>query len=127
MSPIALKSVSISKFIGYLSFVLLCLAFLAYATYQARFILLGPQVTLTEMPVNHSSQKILIEGRAKNITEISLNDRNILTDETGYFKEPLILENGYTIVRISAVDRYGRETATERSFVYVPQSLLPTS
>jgi hypothetical protein len=125
MSPIKLKPISKSRIIGYIFFTLACLAFLVYVAFQARFVLMGPQVTLTEeLPANQSSQKIFLRGQTSNITEISLNGRGIMTNESGYFEEPLILENGYTIASIRAKDRYGREVVLERKFVYTPLSLL---
>ena len=125
MSPIKLKSISKSRYIEYIFFSLFCLAFLVYIAFQARFVLIGPQVTLLEeLPANQASQKIFLRGETSNIIEISLNGRNIMTNEAGYFEEPLILENGYTIASIRAKDRYGREVVVERKFVYTPLSLL---
>ena len=48
-----------------------------------------------------------------------MNGRPIVTSETGVFREPIVLENGYTIMRIEARDRFGRITFLERPFVYI--------
>ena len=102
---------------------LLCLGF--YVLWQARFLLLGPQITLIEEPYRISDTRIItLSGQANNITRITLNGRQIFTDPTGYFREALVLENGYTIATIAASDRYGRTTKLERPFIYIPASRI---
>lgn len=96
-----------------------------YITFQARFMIIGPQITLRNEPeMVQNGRVVQIAGEARNIARISLNGRSIFVDETGQFEEDLILENGYTIATIAAVDRYGRETVISRPFVYKPASLL---
>ncbi|MFM2424240.1 MAG: Glucodextranase, domain [Candidatus Parcubacteria bacterium] len=102
---------------------LLCL--LAYVLWQARFLLAGPQVVITEAPERVTAERIVtIAGQANNITSITLNGRQIFTDPTGYFREALVLENGYTIATIAATDRYGRTKKLERPFIYIPASRI---
>lgn len=101
------------------------LALLAYITFQARFLIEGPQIILTEEPPRvENVRTITLTGTAKNIAEISLNGRQIFTDERGHFEEAVVLENGYTIVTIAAVDRYGRHTSVVRPFIYIPASII---
>jgi len=96
-----------------------------YITFQARFMIAGPMVSLTKEPeMVQNGRVVKIEGEARNIARISLNGRPIFTNEHGKFAEDLILENGYTIATIAATDRYGRETTISRPFVYKPASLL---
>ena len=116
---------TIAALIGYTLLTIIVVAFVTYVTYQARFLIVGPVLTLTnEAALVQNSRTIDITGTAFNITEITLNDRPIRTDERGNFSESIVLENGYTIIRIAARDRYGRETSIERTHVYVPQSAL---
>jgi len=63
----------------------------------------------------------MIGGEATNITGITLNGRTIYTDKNGYFKEAIILENGYTIATLEGTDLYGRTTRIERSLFYQPE------
>ncbi len=94
-----------------------------YIFFQARFLVAGPQISLTEEPgIAHNSRVITLVGNAHNITHLWLNDRQIFTDENGNFREALVLENGYTIATLKARDRFGRETRVERPFVYKPAS-----
>ena len=96
-----------------------------YITFQARFLIAGPQITLINEPASvQNSPTVTLSGTAHNIAKITLNDRQIFTDQSGYFSEALVLENGYTIATIKAVDRYGRKTSVVRSFVYTPTSIM---
>ena len=98
---------------------------LIYVAFQARFLITGPEIVLTNEPDTHQNERVVIlEGSAFNITHLWLNDRQIFTDEHGNFKEALVLENGYTITNLRARDRYGRETRVVRSFVYTPASII---
>jgi hypothetical protein len=102
------------------------LALVSYVTFQARFLIEGPSVTLLDEPNNVQNDKIIhLKGRAFNITKITLDGQQIFTDKSGYFDEALMLENGYTIVTIAATDRYGREKDVVRQFVYTPTSIMP--
>jgi hypothetical protein len=94
-----------------------------YASYQARFLIAGPQLTLTS-PVENTlhDRMVMLEGTAENTTMIRLNGRAINMTEDGRFTEQLVLENGYTIMTLHAVDRYGRDTTLTRHFVYTPSS-----
>lgn len=106
--------------------VLVIISILSYALYQARLLLTGPEISLTEpVPVVHDTRVVEVAGLARNITTITINGRPMYTDESGYFKEAIVLENGYTITTLEAVDRYGRHTRIELPLVYQPQSRLP--
>jgi hypothetical protein len=96
---------------------------LIYVTFQARYLIIGPQITLTDEPeLRQNTRQIYLTGEASNISRLWLNGRPIYTDAKGNFKEALVLENGYTITTLKAVDRYGRETTVNRQFVYSPSS-----
>ncbi|MDA8596989.1 hypothetical protein N9L26_01490 [Candidatus Pacebacteria bacterium] len=108
----------------YTGIVLGALLLTAYVVFQARVFIAGPQVSLTsDLNTIQTDRQITMKGLAENITEISINGREIVTDEAGNFSESIVLENGYTIVRIDAYDRYGRQTTLTREFVYTPLSL----
>lgn len=93
-------------------FFIVCFIFLvSYSIFQARFLILGPQIWLIN-PQNGQTVRnplITIEGRAKNVAWISLNDRQIFTDEHGVWSEKLILSQGLSIMTVKARDRFGRE------------------
>ncbi len=97
---------------------------IVYVLWQARFLIAGPSITLLETPPMYGNERIVpIVGIAKNITKITINDRQIFTDANGIFREHIVLENGYTIVTIEASDRYGRTAAVQTPFIFTPASL----
>lgn len=98
---------------------------LGFIIFQARYLLIGPRISLTEEPTGTQNERqVFLAGNAKNISRLWLNDRPIYTDATGYFREAVILENGYTITTLRAEDRYGRTTTVEKPMVYAPASFF---
>jgi len=76
-----------------------------------------------ELPYSDDPTMILT-GKALNIVSLSLNGRSIYTNDSGDFKETLVLPSGYTIMTITAQDRYGRTHSLERVYVRSEQPLL---
>lgn len=107
----------------------LALILLAYLTYQARFLILGPQITLVENETSPTSaQTVVLEGAAENITHMTLNGRPIFTDQEGAFRETLVLSEGYNLITIVAKDRYGRERSVTHEYVHTDSDASsPTS
>ena len=100
--------------------VILVAAFLAgYFLYQARGYLLGPKI-IVDSPqpaeVIHDSY-LEIKGQALNIASLSLNGRQIFTDEHGFFSEGLLLAKGYNIIELTAFDKFGRIKKERREVV----------
>jgi hypothetical protein len=92
-------------------FTLTCVIALSYFTYQARFLIFGSGLKIT-YPANGASVAtplLMVEGQAKNIAWISLNDRQIFTDEKGFWKEKLMVSPGPSIITVKTRDRFGRE------------------
>ena len=83
-----------------------------YSIFQARFLIIGPQLEITSPSdgVSIETPIIVIEGTAKNIISISLNDQKIFTDEDGRWSEKLIVSKGLSIMTVKVKDRFGRET-----------------
>lgn len=101
------------------------LLMLAYVVFQARFLISGPQITITDQAKQlQNGRLVYLSGEAFNISHLWLNDRQIYTDAQGSFNEALVLENGYTVATLRAEDRYGRETKVSQTFVYVPASFI---
>jgi len=92
-----------------------------YSVWQARLLIIGPSITLSEVPTFVQTERIVtLTGYAANITTITLNGRKIYTDLNGYFAEGFLLENGYTIATLEGTDRYGRTTRVIQDFIYSP-------
>lgn len=102
--------------------VVLFVFLLSYSIFQARFIILGPKLLVTSPSSGATvdSPVVMIEGQAKNVAWLSLNDRQIFTDENGNWSEELIVTEGISIMTIKALDRFGREV--KRSIeIYLPE------
>ena len=96
----------------HLFFFILFLLFIGYALFQARTLIAGPVVSI-ENPKDGqtiNASIMVIVGTARNAAWLTLNDRQIFTDEEGNWSEKLILSKGVSIMTIRARDRFGRET-----------------
>jgi len=93
-------------------FLFCLLIFIAgYSYYQGRSLIAGPQINIEE-PKNGTevTETLLqIKGRAKNVSFISMDGRQIYIDNDGIFREKLLIEEGYNIIKFSATDKFGRE------------------
>lgn len=128
MSPLTTRThpFMLRTFVGGLLVFLVVVGLLAYTGWQARFLLAGPQVTITnELALTQTDRVVYLEGNAENIVRMTLNGRQIFTDPSGHFREMVVLENGYTTATIEAHDRYGRVVQASRAFVYTPATTAP--
>jgi len=81
-----------------------------YALFQAKNIITGPTLSI-ESPYNGATlteEAFVVKGFASNIASISLNDSPIFINENGLFEEKLIAPIGYSIMKLSVADRFGR-------------------
>ncbi len=83
----------------------------SYGMIESKALIQGPQITINS-PLygeTYKNSDIIIKGLAKNISKISLNDRNIFLDKNGNFIEKLLMSPGYNIINIKAEDRFGKK------------------
>jgi hypothetical protein len=81
-----------------------------YTAYEIQRVVFGPRIVVLS-PKNGSlisNSLTEITGVAKNINDISMNDRKIFVDEQGNFKEEVLLSYGYNAITIKASDKFGR-------------------
>lgn len=92
--------------------IFLFILLITYSLYQARALLTGPRIWVEKPKDGYSVSDplVIVEGQSKNIAWISLNDRQIFTDEEGRWREKLLVSPGLSIISIKARDRFGRET-----------------
>lgn len=90
---------------------LFLLFILSYGILESKALIEGPQITINSPLYGESYKKsdIIIKGVGKNISKISLNDRNIFLDRDGNFIEKLLMYPGYNIINIKAEDRFGKQ------------------
>lgn len=84
-----------------------------YAASRSIAYVSGPTLEVLE-PSNNAiveGSLVTVRGDAKRVSKLTLNGREIFTNEEGYFEERLVLPPGYTIMTLTAEDRFNRETS----------------
>ena len=120
MHGINTHTLTLGKILRVLGVILLVVILLWYVHFQARNFLAGPSISLDDTHgVLHHERSITLTGTTHNIVKLTLNGRDIHTNEAGAFKEILVLESGYTIMTLEAKDRFGRTTTHTEEYVYV--------
>ena len=89
---------------------LAAIVLVGYGLFEARQLIAGPSIVLTSPRDGSatSSAAVIIEGIARNISFLTINDAPAFADEAGHFYEVLTPPAGYTIVTVAATDRFGR-------------------
>ena len=80
----------------------------SYGIYQAREYLRGPSISVESATQN--GVLLSITGEARRIAFLSLNGKQIFTDENGLWQETALLLPGYNSMTVAARDRFGRTT-----------------
>ncbi len=80
----------------------------------------GAIITITSPTEDQlvTDELVTIEGNVQNASSVKLNDRKIFLTEKGDFKEKLIVREGYTIITVSAEDRFNKPTEKKVGFVF---------
>ena len=104
-----------SRLPKYVAIFLFFALIVGYSLFQARFLILGPRVSVATPTDGARAQNelVAIEGTARNAAWLSLNGRQIFTDEHGYWNEKLLVPQGLSIMTVTARDRFGREAEKE--------------
>ena len=99
-----------------------------YAGFQSKKIISGPQITI-QSPATTSagSSAVDVSGIVKNVSVVTLNDRLIPIDETGQFKEKVLLYPGYNVIKLEATDKFGAHVTKELQMVYTDSDDASTS
>lgn len=83
----------------------------------------GPELTITspDSPVTQSPL-ITLSGKVERVAHLRLNDGKIFADGNGHFSERLLLQPGYNIIKVEAIDRFGRQVERFVELAYQPDS-----
>lgn len=121
MDALNTHTLSFGIILRFLLIASLLLLLVWYVHFQARNFLNGPSITLEDgNSIVHTEQRLALTGTAQNIVKLTLNGKEIHTNEEGVFTHTLILEQGYTIMTLVAQDRFGREAFIKKEYVYKP-------
>lgn len=88
------------------------LIIILYSGFEIKRYITGPEIILEKNLKYYSIKEspINIKGRAVNISDIRINDYKIFMNEEGYFSEEILLSEGLNEIKISGIDKFGRET-----------------
>ncbi|MCC7004575.1 hypothetical protein IT397_01515 [Candidatus Nomurabacteria bacterium] len=98
---------------------LIILIIAVYSYINTKNYLEGPSIEIKK-PLNGATltdSLVEIVGVAKNISYISLDDKQIFIDEKGNFKEKLLLFPGYNIIKLYGRDRFKRDITKKLELV----------
>jgi hypothetical protein len=100
--------------------VVLGILLVLYIIFQARFLIVGPQVSIHSPKDGEvvASEIVRVSGKALNIAWISLNGRQIFTDENGAWEETLLVSPGVSIMTVAVRDRFGRERQESARIIF---------
>ena len=103
--------------------VLIICAIGGYAGFQSKKIISGPQITI-QSPATTSANNSAVDvsGVVKNVSVVRLNDRLIPIDESGQFKEKVLLYPGYNVIKLEATDKFGASITKELQMVYTGET-----
>lgn len=98
----------IRKFLVFTLFIIIIL----YSAFQTQKLIRGPVIKIInpKTGTTFSQSLVEIEGTAKNVAYLNLNDRPIFTDKNGYFKEKILLSPGYNVIKIDGRDKFKKTT-----------------
>ncbi len=103
-------------------FFLTGIALLSYAALEARAYLVGIDISVRTPAhgVTVHEPLISVAGTITNAAFITLNGRELLTDESGEFEERVLVSPGYNRLTIAAEDKFGRVKEEKIEIVYRP-------
>ncbi|MDP1625336.1 MAG: hypothetical protein Q8L64_06285 [bacterium] len=93
---------------------------LGYGSFRAKDFVRGPAIEVISPLTASSFSDSLVEisGTARNLSFLTLDGNKIYTDESGAWKERILLSPGYNVVQIRAEDRFGRTAVEELELIY---------
>ncbi len=93
-----------------ITLMLLSIGFFGYM--KTRHLIQGVDIK-TELSRRENSSLLRIKGNAMNAIHLKLNGREIYIDKEGNFSEMVDLLPGLSVIKLNAVDRFGKETEKE--------------
>lgn len=91
-----------------------------YTAMKMKDVIWGVDVTVSGVTDGETvtTPKITLEGNARNIKILTINDRVVGVGEDGGFRDSLLLSPGYNIVSIKGDDKFGKKIHHEYRVVY---------
>ncbi|MDR3570825.1 MAG: hypothetical protein P4L81_01335 [Candidatus Pacebacteria bacterium] len=94
------------------------IAIALYAYFEARGILFGPTIQLTQTATQVSTPYVEITGTTAHIATLTVNGQGVPVTEAGAFDIPFALSPGFNRIVLDASDKYGHSTEKVLQIVY---------
>ncbi|MEA2715421.1 MAG: Glucodextranase, domain [Candidatus Parcubacteria bacterium] len=120
---------TVIRYFRAMAFVVIAGIIVAYAIWRSLNYARGPVIVIFEPPNGSAiaSSSVEILGRAERVSSLSLNGDMISVDESGNFKELVVVFPGLNKVTFLAHDQFGRNTRLELDLVgTAPMPILKT-
>jgi hypothetical protein len=111
---------SIKKILQFILFTTMIVIVFSYSFFSFKDYIDGPIITISE-PENGSTiatSTVEIKGKVLHTQEVSLNNKILLIDTQGNFKETILLSPDYNVALISAKDKFKRTIEYKLELVY---------
>lgn len=95
---------------------------IAYAYFEARGLLFGPEITVPSEVTVVEDPFVKISGKADRISKLTMNGKSVPVTEDGLFEEPYLLAEGYNRIILRAEDKYGRSSEKVVEIIFEPES-----
>jgi hypothetical protein len=112
-----IKNKSIKWWVGRSSCITLFLIIIIFGYAKISFILRGVEIKAT-LEEGSSPSLVQINGNAKNAIQLVLNGREIFIDKNGNFSETVGLLPGFSVITLSAEDKFGKNAEKKFNLVY---------
>ncbi len=96
-----------------------------YAYFEARGILFGPSIQVSQSIEQVSSPYIELTGTTTHIASLEVNGQSVPVTEEGAFDIPYALSPGYNRIVLDAKDKYGKSAERVIQIVYTPATTTP--
>jgi len=109
-----------SYWIGVIVGIIFIVLIAVFAFYKTRDYRSGPIITVNSPAdgAQITEPLITVSGNIKNAIDVKLNGHKIFLNELGNFEEKLIVPEGYTIITVSAEDRFHKLAQTQVQVVF---------
>ena len=102
--------------------------FVGYAIFEARSLIQGPDLIIYSPKDNEvvKNPVLDIQGKAKNIFQLTINGRPIFITPDGLFYDKLLLLNGYNTIEVKVKDKFDQESSRILNIVLTePDKIIP--
>ena len=101
------------KILGRILLGMLILVFFGYGGLKTRNLVSGPKISIDNLKdgMTIPGEYLTLTGTARNSIALSINGATVPTDRSGAFSYELLVPPGYSIITVSAEDRFKKQVS----------------